>query len=458
MTSKRIILCCDGTWNEPQENPTNIVKIARAIQPMAEDGRHQVVFYDQGVGTFGRVDRFFGGAFGMGVARNVLRAYRFLVHNYQRGDEIYCFGFSRGAYTARAVVGMVHALGLVSKPQLHELGEAYRYYRSAPEQRAKKGVNNPYQHNYRPAIRMVGVFDTVGALGVPVLALNHWGRSRIGFFDTHLSPLVKYAYHALALDEKREPFAPDLWTGEVQPDQQVEQCWFAGVHSDIGGGYPRSGLSDTCLEWMLEKARALGLSFDKFYLEQQLHPDPMQREHNSYTLPYRMLALLNNGVYIRRIYGRSDEAAMGIRVHSSVYQRIKSGYYQPQNPDLPATLADYLASLPGGMQDAAGKVAATDGSERRQYPRTVMASDGSERRQYPRLAAKPDADSARLYLSTEAFECQVLDYSEQGGVRLRCSKEMQPGTRLQLAFEKTGLRQAVCVWQRGDESGLRFAA
>ncbi|MEE2003001.1 DUF2235 domain-containing protein [Alkalimonas sp. MEB108] len=443
MTSKRIILCCDGTWNEPQENPTNIVKIARAIQPKAEDGRHQVVFYDQGVGTFGRVDRFFGGAFGMGVARNVLRAYRFLVHNYQPGDEIYCFGFSRGAYTARAVVGMVHALGLVSKQQLHQLGEAYRYYRSAPEQRATQWLNNPYQHNYRPTIRMAGVFDTVGALGVPVLALNHWGRSRIGFFDTHLSPLVKHAYHALALDEKREPFAPDLWTGDILPDQQVEQCWFAGVHSDIGGGYPRTGLSDTCLEWMLEKARALGLSFDEFYLEQQLRTAPMQREHNSYTWPYRLLALLNNGVYIRRIYGRSNEAAMGVRVHSSVYQRIESGYYQPQNPDLPASLKDYLASLPDGAPDTAVKVA---------------ANDGSERRQYPRLAAKAEADSARLYLSTEAFECQVLDYSEQGGVRLRCSKAMHPGTRLQLAFEKTGLRQAVCVWQRGDESGIRFAA
>lgn len=442
MAPKRIILCCDGTWNEPQQNPTNIVKIARAIQPMAEDGRHQVVFYDQGVGTLGAVDRFLGGAFGIGLARNVLRAYRFLAHNYQPGDDIYCFGFSRGAYTARAVVGMVHALGLVNKQQLAELGDAYAYYRTPPELRSEKWLSNPYQFNYRPEIRMLGVFDTVGALGVPVLALNHLGQKRIGFFDTHLSPLVKHGYHALALDEKREPFAPDLWTGEIQPDQQVEQCWFAGVHSDIGGGYPRTGLSDICLEWMLEKARALGLSFDEAYLEQELRPAAMQKEHDSYGWPYRLLALLNNGVYIRRLQGRSAEPAVQVRVHPSVYQRIESGYYRPRNPDLPQTLAEYQAAIPSA---AATTRASTSG-------------EGKERREFPRLQPRAEQELARLFLTTEAFECQVMDYSEQGGVRLRCSKKIPPGTRMQLAFEKTGLRKAVCVWQRGEESGLRFAA
>ena len=415
--AKRIIICCDGTWNEPDEIPTNVTKLVRAISPLSPDGVHQVVFYDQGVGTGGSIDKFIGGAFGSGLEKNVLDCYRFLIHNYQLGDEIYCFGFSRGAYTARAFVGLINAVGLLEKSTLDKLKQAYKYYRTEPDKRAE----GQYEDNYRPDIRMVGVFDTVGALGAPTPLLGKFTRNWVGFFNTRICAQVKYAYHALALDERRAPFQPDLWTGSLQEDQYMEQCWFAGAHSDIGGGYAECGLSDIALQWMVGKAMALGLEFNQSYLDALCKPDFAMQPHNSYSFSYKILEKMGAGESVRRVYGDPADPPINVSIHDSVYQRLAAGQYKPLNPDFPT------------------------------------ADKAADRRSKIRFQAT-DTPVARLSLKEFAANCQLLDYSKNGGARIQYDGELKAGDRLTIDCERFGSSQAQCVWKKGNQFGLRFAS
>ncbi|MDP5189623.1 DUF2235 domain-containing protein [Rheinheimera baltica] len=415
--AKRIIICCDGTWNEPDDIPTNVTKMVRAISPVSPDGIHQVVFYDQGVGTGGKIDKFIGGAFGSGLEKNVLDCYRFLIHNYQLGDEIYAFGFSRGAYTARAFVGLIHAVGLLEKSTLDKLTQAYKHYRTEPEER-QQGL---YEDNYRPDIRMVGVFDTVGALGAPTPLLGKFTRNWVGFFNTRICAQVKYAYHALALDEKRAPFQPDMWTGTLQDDQYMEQCWFAGAHSDIGGGYAECGLSDIALQWMVGKASALGLVFNQTYLDAQCKPDLNMQPHDSYSFSYKLLEKMATAESVRLVFGDPANPPINVSIHDSVYQRVAKGNYQPQNPDFPA--ADKLA----------------------------------DRRNAVRFQVN-DTPQAQLTLKEFAASCKVLDFSKGGGARIQFDGELKTGDSVSIDSERFGHNIAQCVWQKGNQYGLQFAA
>ncbi len=414
--AKRIIICCDGTWNEPDTDPTNVTKLVRSIKPQAADGKHQVVFYDQGIGTGDAMDKFFGGAFGYGMEQNVLDGYRFLVHNYQLGDELYFLGFSRGAFTARALVGLVHSVGLIEKDGLDRLKTAYHYYRTAPDKRPP----SQYEDNYKPDIQMVGVFDTVGALGAPTRLLGKLTRPWVGFYNTHISPLVKHAYHALALDERRGPFTPDLWTGSLNSDQYMEQCWFAGAHSDIGGGYEKCGLSDITLQWMISKARNLGLDFNQDYLQQLCKPDLHMSPHNSYSFSYKILEKLGAGESVRRIYGDPANPPLNVSIHDSVYQRIAAGNYKPANPDFPA--ADKLADRRAQIRYLAGNAPAS------------------------------------LQLQDKAVSCQLLDFSQGGGARILYQGKLDTGDELTLDSDRFGQSSARCVWKNGNQYGLQFAA
>lgn len=417
MAAKRIIICCDGTWYEPDETPTNVVKLVRGIKPTASDGTHQVVFYDQGVGTGGRLDKFIGGAFGSGLEKNVLDCYRFLIHNYELGDEIYAFGFSRGAYTARAFIGLMHAVGLLEKSSLDKLKQAYKYYRTEPDKRPQ----SEYDDNYRPDIRMLGVFDTVGALGAPTPLLGKLTRGWVGFFNTHICEQVKHAYHALALDERRAPFQPDLWTGAITERQQVEQCWFAGAHCDIGGGYEQSGLSDIALQWMVMKARTLGLEFNNRYLQQWCKPDLQMQPHNSYSFSYKLLEKIGTAESVRRIYGDPANPPINVSIHDSVIQRMAEGSYRPQNPDFPP--ADKLAN-------------------RRSTNRRLTT----------------DMPEAQLTLKEFAAQCQLLDFSPDGGARIQYNGELKKGDSISIECERFGKNSAQCVWKKGNQYGLQFAA
>ena len=265
--SKRLVLCCDGTWNSPdQKSPTNVTKIALAIAPVDSAGREQRTFYHRGVGT-NRWERVRGGAFGVGLSRNVQDTYRFLVQNFEPGDELFFFGFSRGAYTARSTAGFVRNCGILRREHADRVGEAYGLYRDKSSKTHPRGTEATLfrrSYSHETCIRFIGVWDTVGALGIPIGgALINLINHRWEFHDTQLSTTVDAAYQALAIDEKRGPFRPTLWTPQDNPppEQRVEQVWFAGVHSDVGGGYPDHQISDIPLLWMADRARRTGLDF-----------------------------------------------------------------------------------------------------------------------------------------------------------------------------------------------------
>jgi uncharacterized protein (DUF2235 family) len=273
-TFKRIITCSDGTWNKPNAvdkhgNPvqTNVQKIFDKIALRGPDNTLQIRYYDEGIGAQGRWwKRIFDGATGEGIDENILDAYKFIVWNYEPGDEIYLFGFSRGAYTARSVAGLIKKCGIIKKNDLNLISTAYALYR---DKKKKPGgpdatrFREEYSHN-NVEIKFIGVWDTVGARGIPLRWFQWYNDMKYSFYDTRLSDLIHYAYHALAIDERRGNFKPALWDPCNSPmkfQQILEQRWFAGVHSNVGGGYPDEALSNIALEWLMRKAEGTKLAF-----------------------------------------------------------------------------------------------------------------------------------------------------------------------------------------------------
>lgn len=295
---KRLIVCCDGTWNRADQEkeevpcPTNVVKIAYRIAKR-DGATPQITFYDQGVGTGNIVDRYSGGAFGEGLEDNILDSYRFLVANYEDGDQIFLFGFSRGAFTARSLAGMIRKCGILRRDTVRHYGEGVRLYQSDVHPNDAAAITfrkaNSVVGEKDIDIQCIGVWDTVGSLGIPLRGLRGLTRRKHQFHDTALSGSVKNAFHALAIDERRAPFEPTLWDFIPKPPQRVEQVWFCGAHSDVGGGYPETGLSDTPLQWMMDRAAEAGLVFDKAVLQAlPLKQNPLQGIHNSKKGLYRV--------------------------------------------------------------------------------------------------------------------------------------------------------------------------
>jgi hypothetical protein len=301
---KRLVICCDGTWNRPDAaHVTNIEKIARTVATdlTRTDGVQQLVLYVSGVGADSyAVDRLLGGAFGFGLFANIRSAYRFLALNYEPGDEIFVFGFSRGAYTARSLVGMIGRVGLLTRDALvaDKLPEAVaRYQRRSPEDGAFGESDQEFRRDHchpEAPVQLLGVFDTVGALGVPGAV-----RKQHQFHDVNLSPVVLCARQALALDERRLTFEPCLWEAAEdtrahdEASGRVRQVWFEGVHSDIGGGYAETGLSDTALLWMVTEANRRGLVFDTRLLATYVGSGSSAVRHDSLNLLYRVLNVLS---------------------------------------------------------------------------------------------------------------------------------------------------------------------
>ncbi|WP_186416718.1 DUF2235 domain-containing protein [Bosea sp. CS1GBMeth4] len=267
---RRHLIFLDGTWNsdDREGEQTHIVRLRNLAMPKIRapgpDGTSgkvlclQSIYYDSGVGTgLSRLDRFVGGALGAGLSTNIRQAYRYLSAVYRAGDEICVFGFSRGAYSARSLVGYIAAAGLLKRRYCTPAAEAaaWAYYRIPPKQRypgsnaARDGL---VHENVR--VRAMGIFDTVGALGIPSTWARTINRLFLQFHDTEVSRIVDYAFHALAIDEKREPFQAAVWQRPRHEEfKRIEQVWFPGVHSDIGGGYSEHRLGDIALTWMIER-------------------------------------------------------------------------------------------------------------------------------------------------------------------------------------------------------------
>lgn len=276
MTKTRLVVCFDGTWNTPDSGakPTNVTRMVRAIPPEDGQGTRQLVFYDKGVGTGGgRLDRAFAGATGKGLTENVIDGYRFVANNHTGDDEIYIFGFSRGAYTARSLAGLIGLAGLLTPHQLGaDLSKVLEIYRNRNLESDGKhaqvdAMNLPGRRRDVP-IACVGVWDTVGSLGIPTdFARRLSVVQKYHFHDVQLGKQIRVGLHAVAIDEKRAAFSPTLWVSETgephDKEQKVEQVWFAGAHSNVGGSYPDSGLSDIAFDWMCKRVTKLtGLVLD----------------------------------------------------------------------------------------------------------------------------------------------------------------------------------------------------
>jgi len=335
---KRIVICFDGTWNRPADEKlpserqveTNVCRFWNSVKEIGTDGIKQIKWYDEGVGTKW-YDRFIGGSIGAGLELNIVQGYEFLAKEYEDGDEVYVLGFSRGAYTARSLVGMIRNCGLILPKHLTlRVPMAYGIYRTRGD-----SVDSFTAKVFRAAfcreikIKFVGVWDTVGALGVPLHLLQDVNMKFYEFHDTNLSSIVENAFHAIAVDENRIDYQACLWNPEAPAQQKLEQRWFIGAHCDVGGGYPDRRLSDVTLRWMQEKASITGLA---------VNPVAIGAEN------YRGVLTDSYAQFLGRIYAQEKPRhyrALGTTrfgneiVDESVQRRRKEDpSYRPQNPGL----------------------------------------------------------------------------------------------------------------------------
>ncbi len=376
---KKLIVCCDGTGNEIKEKQSNVLKFYH----MLEHNDTQLCFYDPGIGTIsssGALDELFVKSksvfalmTGFGLDRNVLDAYRFIVKNYLPGDEIYLFGFSRGAYTVRVLAAFIHMVGVLQVHQEHLCSYAFRAYKNVGIKGDHKITHrvNKTLRTHRPVISMLGCWDTVGSVIIPT-ARNYYFPTIELLPFVQENPSVKKFRHAMAIDEKRRMFRLVPWK-DVQPFnkvvyrqqdpvvyQDVEQVWFAGVHCDVGGGYAEqeSGLAKIPLIWMMESAQESGLKFRKRMVKMMAYgqdnysghqerayvgPNPLAQSHDSMTLRWKWLEYLPRrikhslnqstkaflGWYIQ--YAESRTLGVEARIHGSVFERLENGDYQPDN-------------------------------------------------------------------------------------------------------------------------------
>lgn len=361
---KRLVVCCDGTWNKPDnEAASNVEKIAHTVQtdPSKTGGVQQLVFYISGVGTSSyEADRLLGGAFGLGLFHNVIACYRFLAQNYEPGDEIFLIGFSRGAYTARSLAGMLASVGLLTKVSLVEerLPYAVHLYQGTPLPEGAFGESvDEFKHDHCHAVTVtfLGVFDTVGALGVPGFA-----HDTPRFHSVQLSDQVRCARQALAIDETRMKFEPTFWEAPEHPDAitedpRVKQVWFEGAHSDIGGGYPQTGLSDTTLFWVAQEAHAAGLVFDTALLATYVNSGSDPIRHNPLDLMYRVdNALLevkehlpghHDSEFSHGLRVLANERALSIRIAASAVHHFQEGGYASSNLEAFANQTNGFAGI-----------------------------------------------------------------------------------------------------------------
>ena len=319
---KNIVVCCDGTGNEFRQSRrnTNVVKL---FEVLVKDPARQIAYYDPGVGTLsvpgfvtfmGRwLSIGMGLAFGYGITRNIEDAYAYLMARYEYGDKVFLFGFSRGAFTARALAGMLHVCGLLGKGSDNLIPYASKIYARA---RKEPGIAGDFKKAFSRACKphFVGVWDTVESVGI----IPGFRRK---FADTRLNGDVRVGRHAIALDERRSQYRPNLWTEPAGEGQSIVQVWFPGAHADVGGSYPQAGLSHVALHWMLRVAAEQGLIVDSTaasrYVEN--HKD---RLHNPLLPAWWML-----GWWRRRV-------PHGAFVHHSVVARKRdvAGYDPPNLP------------------------------------------------------------------------------------------------------------------------------
>lgn len=379
---KRIAIFCDGTWNQISgRRTTHVLRLSQAVVPTAADGVTQIVFYQQGVGT-GRgsnalaryTDKFLGGAFGWGLNDNLVEVYRQLVYWYEPGDEVFIFGFSRGAYTARSLGGLIRRVGIMPVGHLDQLPEAIHEYRRR-DRPARS--DDPYflhrRHMLSPRtatsqadltwrrdkgdtgsfllrLAYMGVFDTVGALGLPGFAglVARVLNRKYQFHDTELSSMVRAARHAVAIDERRRLFRPTLWTNlaplnlavmgaeaaQAQGREPYQQKWFPGNHGVVGGSLEPAALTRCTARWISDGARDSNLEFDRDRLQDLIaDEDPAAPAPGGFS-PAQFYALLPRLLADRKSPEKfSDISDRAVERYRRV-ATYRPGTLRPFEPDL----------------------------------------------------------------------------------------------------------------------------
>lgn len=306
---KNIVVCCDGTGNEYGVNNTNVVDM---YAPLVRD-ENQVAYYDPGVGTFSifgrvlgkKIGVLLGKAFGYGLTENIEDAYCYLMDRYEPGDKVFLFGFSRGAFTARALAGMLHKVGLLQKGSMNLVSYASEIYNTPGNDKVAAGFKETYCHECKP--HFIGVWDTVGSLGW------FFGKK---FYSTELNEDVAHGYQAISIDERRKKFPCSIWDEDnLVPNQTITQVWFTGVHSDVGGWYDERDLSNITLIWMLENGERHDLELKEGW-RQKLKTNPLGKIHES-----------RSGIWLLWPPA-TRKIPEGAKIHKSVLTRIdsKNGY------------------------------------------------------------------------------------------------------------------------------------
>ena len=337
--SKRIVICADGTWNRPEKDlkedvPTNVLRLARAIDPVDAKGMPQQVFYDWGLGSYH--DEWTAGVTGKGIHKNIMDGYRYIVQNYSSGDKLYLFGFSRGAYTVRSLCGLINNCGILKRPDARLIQKAFNHYKQSGPAYAPQGAKSVafrkrYAHPLRE-VQFLGVFDTVGALGIPLSFLGFL-NAEDEFYDSKTGPNVRIARHALAIDERRYDFKATI-LHQPRAKLNLKQVWFVGSHSDVGGGYKpdKNGLlSDIPLAWMMREAQEAGLALES-HLNNRLKPNPTATLYDSSSLKFRSW---------KDQWRPINHGKGKVLIHESVHQR-----WQGDTNYRPANLQKYIDRYP----------------------------------------------------------------------------------------------------------------
>lgn len=336
--ARNVILLFDGTWNSVKDK-TNVEHMLECIDSTGEEDPMQPMKYVSGVGTTWHT-WLTGGLFGRGLSQNIQAGYAWLAGKYAPGDRVFALGFSRGAYSARSCVGLIRKCGLLKSAAPALVQEAYALYRDkkiAPEDARAAAFRA--QHSYEIRVRFIGVWDTVGALGVPLSGVP-FSKDYYRWHDTSLSKIVDYGYHAIAVDERRRDYKPAVWTNEnrqKKPENiDIEQRWFIGAHSNVGGGYaktPPDRLPKMPLRWIQDKAEAAGL---KLRAKAEIDPKDCLAEVND---SYKEFMFGAYG-FFSRPYKRPFGEGVNETVDPSVWVRWRSeAAYRPaslaKHPDHP---------------------------------------------------------------------------------------------------------------------------
>jgi uncharacterized protein (DUF2235 family) len=353
--AKTWVICIDGTWNQPgqkdkdpvtvkeEATPSNVVRTWQALAnvPLATDfyygsiapikpkilftGVEGEVIYLAGIGTSGTVEtHILEGATGTGTSERIRDAYRFLAERYRQGDRIYGFGFSRGAFAIRSLAGFIDLAGLPKQPRAlkeEELLEIYDAYMDG------KLVDKARYGTLDTMIDFIGVWDTVGALA--------FGRT-LGNFHRINPGNVRRVAHALALDEERERFEPSYWDPPARAVTQIDEVWFSGCHTNIGGGYVDANLSNIALFWMLQSARDAGLPLDARGIPGFDLKDPRGLQRDSYKEFYDSMGLIGGIAESLNLKREPRVIRAGQRIHQSVFDRTEES--SGQQPYVPKAL------------------------------------------------------------------------------------------------------------------------